>query len=273
MKKIVMIIAALLLCAQVFSQEINVMSYNIRMGEAKDGTNSWELRYPATFYMLDDQKPDVFGVQEAYDYQVEFILESFDKTYKAVGVGREDGKSKGEHMSIFYNKNVISLLKWGTFWLSETPEVPSLGWDAACIRTATWALMKHKKSGKKFYMVNTHLDHVGVEARKQGLLLISSRLAEINKEGYPLVLTGDFNVLKTDPSIQVIMEKMKSAREYAETSDDLGSYNGWGHASDQIDYIFYDGFSSCPKFETVTKSYCNRKFVSDHFPVRATLCF
>jgi len=267
-------LAAFLFIPQGFAQntQLKVMSYNIRNGEAKDGTNSWNMRYPATYLMLQDQAPDVFGVQEAYDYQVKFITTSLEQ-YKCVGVGREDGKSEGEHMSIFYDKKKIALIKWGTFWLSETPEVPSKGWDAACIRTATWALLKDKKSGKKFYMVNTHLDHVGKEARKNGLLLISERLASINKEGYPLILTGDFNVLPDDPSIQVIMERMKSARKYAAKTDDLDSYNGWGHGSAQIDYIFFDGFSACPQFETVTKQYDNRKFVSDHFPVTAILEF
>lgn len=275
MKKILLAaLTALMFIPQGFAQknELTVMSYNIRNGEAKDGTNAWNMRYYASYLMIDDQKPDVFGVQEAYDYQVKF-LETALVDYKSVGVGREDGKSEGEHMSIFYNKKKVSLLKWGTFWLSDTPEVPSKGWDAACIRTATWALMKSKKNGQKFYMVNTHLDHVGVEARKNGLLLISERLSEINKESYPIVLTGDFNVLPDDPSIKVIMDKMNSARKYAEKTDNLDSFNGWGHGSGQIDYIFYDGFSSCPYFETVTKPYDNRKFVSDHFPVKAVLVF
>ena len=138
--------------------ELSVISYNIRNGEAKDGTNSWQYRYPASAMMIMDQMPDIFGVQEAYDYQVRY-LDEFCDGYKCVGVGREDGKSKGEHMSIFYNTKTVKLLKWGTYWLSETPDKPSKGWDAACKRTATWALLKDKKNGKKFYYVNTHLDH------------------------------------------------------------------------------------------------------------------
>ena len=110
--------------------------------------------------MLTDQKPDVFGLQEALEDQVEFI-EMNCRDYKWVGVGRDNGKKEGEFMAIFYNKNTVSLLKWGTFWLSETPSKPSMGWDAACFRTATWALMKDKDTGRKFYFVDTHLDHVG----------------------------------------------------------------------------------------------------------------
>ena len=117
-------------------EAIKVMSYNIRLGVGEDGTNSWQYRCPATIEMLEEQQPDVFGVQEAYDFQIEFI-EEFARNYKSVGVGREDGKKEGEFMSIFWNKKTVSLLKWGTFWLSETPEQPSKGWDAACYRTAT----------------------------------------------------------------------------------------------------------------------------------------
>ena len=206
MKKIVLImLAALAAIPQVVTAKktagpdtLSVISFNIRMGEGKDGTNSWQYRCPATIYMLRDKRPDIFGLQEAFDYQVLFIEENM-RDYKSVGVGREDGKHEGEHMSIFYNKKTVSLLKWGTFWLSETPEKPSMGWDAACFRTATWALMKDKRSGHKFYYVNTHLDHVGKEAQKKGLALIVERIGEMNPEHLPMVLTGDFNVEGDDP--------------------------------------------------------------------------
>ena len=187
------------------------MSYNIRLGSGDDGTNSWQFRAPLTLEMIEDQAPDIFGVQEALGYQVEFIKE-FTKDYECVGVGREDGKKDGEHMSIFWNKKNIKLLKWGTFWLSETPNKPSMGWDAACYRTATWALMKEKKTGKKFYFVNTHLDHVGKEAQKNGLALIVEKIAEINPEGLPMVLTGDFNVKPDDPALKDLDASMKSTR-------------------------------------------------------------
>ena len=172
------------------AEELKVMSYNIRMGIAKDGTNSWEFRHPATIEMLKDQQPDIFGVQEAFEFQIKFI-EEYCRNYKSVGVGRDDGKKKGEYMSIFWNKKRVKLIKWGTFWLSETPDTPSKGWDAHCMRTATWALMKDKKTGRKFYYVNTHLDHKGKEAQKNGLKLIVDRIESINPQGYPMVLTGD----------------------------------------------------------------------------------
>ena len=253
------------------SEGLKVMSYNIRLGSANDGTNSWALRASATQNMLADQAPDVFGVQEALEYQVLFLEEMCG--YEYVGVGRENGKKEGEHMAIFWNKKKVSMLKWGTFWLSETPEEPSMGWDAACKRTATWAIMKDKKTGKKFCFINTHLDHEGKEAQKNGLKLIVDRLSEINPDGYPMVLTGDFNITPDNKALIDLDAKMQSARKIAEKTDSHDTYNGWGRGSGVIDYIYVSGFSSCPEFQTVVKRYKDRKFVSDHYPVFARLIF
>ena len=277
MKKIFLLAmaAAMLLPLTLSAKEpgrLVVISYNIRLGTANDGTNSWEYRYPASAMMIDDQKPDIFGLQEAYDFQVNYLTNACDG-YKSVGVGREDGKHEGEHMSIFYKKKNIKLLKWGTYWLSDTPDVPSMGWDAACKRTATWALMKDKRSGKKFYYVNTHLDHVGTEAREKGLNLIMDNIKKMNPEGLPLVLTGDFNMTIDNPNMDEIKVRMKNTREVAAKTDSHATFNGWGKSGSIIDYIWFSGFSSCPEYETVTTPYMDRAFISDHYPVKAVLVF
>ena len=282
MRKLTLIIAAVLMVLpftssaqkQTRDYDLKVMSYNIRLGTAKDGTNSWEYRYPATALMLKDQMPDVFGVQEAFDFQVKFITENI-KDYDCVGVGRDNGKSEGEHMSIFWNKKNVKMLKWGTFWLSETPEKPSKGWDAKCKRTATWALMKDKKTGKHFYYVNTHLDHRGSEARRQGLNLIVSRIDEINQKGYPMVLTGDFNMKPDDAALTGLEQRMQSARKIAPKTDNHATLNLWGKgkADMVIDYIYVSGFSACPEYHTVNEKYGQWKYISDHYPVYAKLIF
>ena len=255
-------------------KELKVMSYNIRMGIAKDGTNSWEFRCPATIEMLNAQKPDVFGVQEAFEFQIRFI-EEYCRDYKSVGVGRDDGKKKGEYMSIFWNKKTASLLKWGTFWLSETPDKPSKGWDAHCRRTATWALMKDKKTGKKFYFVNTHLDHKGKEAQKNGLKLIVDRIESINPQGYPMILTGDFNIKPDNAALIGLDSRMQSTRKIAADTDNHNTFNGWSvkPTDSVIDYIYISGFSSCPQYRTVTEKYAERPFVSDHYPIFARVIF
>ena len=251
---------------------LKVISYNIRNGEAEDGTNSWNFRYPATILMLRDQMPDIFGLQEAYEYQVKFIEENM-KEYKSYGIGREDGKKDGEFMSIFYNKNKVKMGKKGTFWLSETPRKPSCGWDGACRRTATWAFMKMKDSKKEFIYVNTHLDHVGVEARREGLALIVREIAKMNPKNLPVVLTGDFNVSPDDPCLVSLEGKMLSARDIAKKTDRHYTFNGWGHDEELIDYIYEKGFSAVPEFQTITKKYGQWKYISDHFPVAALLVF
>jgi endonuclease/exonuclease/phosphatase family metal-dependent hydrolase len=282
MRKLTLIVSAVLMVLpftssaqkQTRDYDLKVMSYNIRMGTAKDGTNSWEYRYPATAMMIQDQKPDVFGVQEAFDFQIRFIEDNFTD-YDCVGVGRDNGKSEGEHMSIFWNKKTIKMIKWGTFWLSETPEKPSKGWDAACKRTATWALMKDKNTGKMFYFVNTHLDHRGSEARRQGLNLIVSRIDEINQKGYPMVLTGDFNMKPDDAALTGLEQRMQSARKIAPKTDNHATLNLWGKgkADMVIDYIYVSGFSACTEYHTITEKYGTWKYISDHYPIYAKLIF
>ena len=256
------------------SEGLKVMSYNIRYGSAEDGTNSWKYRWPATVEMLNEVKPDVFGVQEALDFQVEFVSEMV-RDYKGYGVGREDGKHDGEHMAIFWNKKTVKMMKSGTFWLSETPEKPSMGWDAACYRTATWALMKDKKTGKKFYFVNTHLDHEGEEAQKNGLKLIVDRIASINPEGYPMVLTGDFNITPDNPGLVDLDKIMTSTRKIAKKTDSKGTFNGWrkDRPGPVIDYIYVSGFSEVSEYETITKEFAKKPFISDHYPIMSVLKF
>lgn len=254
--------------------KVTVISYNIRYGDAKDGTNSWPFRCSAASEMIGDQKPDVIGVQEALEYQLKFLKE-YTKGYVWIGVGRDDGRHKGEHMGIFYNKKTVSLVKWGTYWLSETPDKPSIGWDAKCRRTATWALFKDKRSGRKFFYVNTHLDHVGVQARSEGLKLIQEQIARINPKGWPLILGGDFNIEPDDPAIFQLDKSMKSTRDVAAKTDRHGSFNGWGKCNPEkiIDYLYYTGFRRCSSFETITKHYQDRTFISDHYPIKAVLEF
>ena len=277
MKRFFLILTAVILFPLALSAKgekegVIAMSYNIRYGTASDGTNSWQYRYGASAMMLDDQKPDVVGLQEALSDQVQYLTMALDKTYKAVGVGRDDGKKAGEIMAVLYNFKTTKLLKWGTFWLSDTPDVPSRGWDGACNRCATWAILKDKASGKKFFFVNTHIDHVGAEAQQKGVKLVADKIAELNKEGLPVIVTGDFNMDVSNASMAPMKEGFQNAREAAVVTDDHFSYNGWGKASSTIDYVWFKGFT-CTRFETVTKPYAERTFISDHFPVKAVLVF
>ena len=277
MKKLILAVAALaallpatLSCKK--AETFKVISYNIRLGTANDGDNAWENRKEATTAMLVDQDPLIFGVQEAMKNQLDYITENCPQ-YACVGVGREDGIEMGDHMSIFYKKDLVELEKWGTYWLSETPEEPSKGWDAACRRTATWALLKIKETGKEFFFVNTHLDHRGPEARKNGLALILDRIADMNPDDWPMILTGDLNVEPDDPCLTNLNTRMNSARAFAEKTTDKASFNGWGTAQEVIDYVYYSGFSKCLAFDVIDQTYAEKPYISDHYPVHAILQF
>ena len=175
--------------------------------------------------------------------------------------------------AIFYNKKTVELLEWGTYWLSETPDVPSKGWDARCKRTATWARLKIKGSGKEFFYVNTHLDHRGKVAQQKGLELIVKRIAEMNPDGLPMILTGDFNVKPDSPVLVDLDTKMLSARNTGEKTDARATFNGWGQSAWVIDYIYYSGFSACPEYETIVRQYKGVPYISDHYPIVARLVF
>ena len=139
--------------------QLKVMSFNIRYSSGDDGVNSWDNRKQAVPAMFADQQPTVLGVQEARLDQKTYMDENC-AGYKSIGVGRTDGQNAGEFMAIYYLDDAVKLEKWGTFWLSDTPDTPSIGWDASTYRTATWAVFTHYKSGRKFFYVNTHIDHV-----------------------------------------------------------------------------------------------------------------
>lgn len=251
---------------------LKVISYNIRNSRAHDGDNDWDKRKPATDAMIAEQQPDIFGLQEAYQNQVEYLKETCPD-YDCVGVPRDDGKEKGEIMSIFWNTKTQKMIKWGNFWLSETPEEPSYGWDAACRRTATWALLKDKRSNKKYYYVNTHLDHRGAVAQANGLKLIVDRIQDINPEGYPMVLTGDFNVTPDNPCLNSLVGRMESVRAIAPKTDTLATFNGWGKAAEVIDYVYISGFSKALSYETLNKTYLDIPYISDHYPIVAIIGF
>lgn len=257
-------------------KSLRVMSYNIRNSHAKDGENAWEKRREATPAMILDIHPDVFGIQEAYQDQVDYILEKCPD-YKMVGVGRDDGVQKGEQMSVYYDSKRFELIEWGTYWLSETPDVPSRGWDAACRRTATWTLLEQKATGRRFYFVNTHLDHVGANARREGLALVYNNILKMNPEGLPMVLVGDFNVFPDDECLKDISTLMLSARFNSAEADSIGSFNGFGEfgmdSLEKIDYIYFKGFSSSRRFKVVTKPYAGKPYISDHYPVYSDLMF
>ena len=178
--------------------EVRLMSFNIRYGSANDGPNRWPNRRELVFDVLRNHRPDCVGLQEALDYQIKAICDAVEG-YGLIGVGRDDGKSKGEFSAILYRKDRFEVSESGTFWLSDTPEKPaSITWGNACTRICTWARLVEKQSGRAFYMFNTHFDHVSQPSREKSAVLIVERIAA-RKHDEPFVLTGDFNVGEENP--------------------------------------------------------------------------
>lgn len=166
MKKVLLYLFTLLFSTNVvfakhLDNEMNVMSFNIRMSTKSDGANWWEYRKDLAANVIKFYDVDMFGAQEVLHNQLTDLLDRLPD-YGYVGVGREDGKTKGEYSPIFYRKDRFSVVKSGNFWLAEDMNaVGKKGWDAACERVATWAVFKDKESEKEFFFLNTHLDHMG----------------------------------------------------------------------------------------------------------------
>ena len=254
-----------------------LMSFNVRYQNSSDeqAGNGWSKRREGVYEMLRTEQPLLMGVQECLNAQRYDIVSNVPK-YDAIGIGRDDGKEKGEMMAIFYLRDSVTILDWGTFWLSTTPDQPGKGWDAACNRTCTWARCKHKRLGKEFFYFNTHLDHKGTTARIEGMKLIVAKMEELNPGGLPCILTADFNSQDNSEVFTPLQGKMQNARRTAPRSDTYATYNGFTSAnkgeSSIIDHIFYSGFTAT-EYKTVRDGWKNIDFISDHFPVYAILTF
>lgn len=273
MKRINKLVALLLFLSfcGTYGQNLKIMTYNIRLDVASDGENAWPNRKDFFTSQIQFYAPDVFGVQEAMPNQVNDIATALP-SYNHVGIARE-GDGKGESSSIFYKKDRFLVQQSNTFWLSETPDVISKGWNAAYNRVCTYALFKDLKTKKIFWVFNTHLDHIGEEARTKGLELILSKIEKVNTKGYPVFLMGDFNSEPTEERIISLKRRMNDTREISEEKPfgPSGTFNDFKH--DQpvtllLDYIFISKNSNLKiKKHAVLSDSIDLKYPSDHFPV------
>lgn len=272
---------------------LKVMSYNVRQSFGKDGPNSWCFRKEASARMLQLERPALLGLQETCPEQVVFF-DSIMVGYGRLGVGRDDGKLDGEMMSIYYDKNYFGLVDWGTFWLSDTPDQVSQGWDGACKRTCTWAVLFLRTTGQRVLFLNTHLDHVGKVARREGVRLIADRIKDLTAKygqgcDMPTFLTADFNTSSVNPIFDILKEQMREARATAPVADTGYTFNEWGKVKQQleangqdphnirlgatgnsdnepvIDHIFYR--AATPLTFRVLRDDYGVPFISDHYPV------
>lgn len=252
-------------------ENLRIMSFNIRCLNV--GTDSWEDRIGIVSQTILDSEADSIGVQEATPEWMETLNTTVAEKYAYVGVGRDDGDNNGEYSAIFYLKDKYEVIESGTFWLSETPEKPSKGWDAACNRICTWARLKNKETGEEYVHMNSHFDHVGISARKNSVSLILERAKAFGD--IPVVFTADMNVKEGSSNYLQFTESMYfyDTKHLAPDTMDYCTYHDTkpnAHKDDVIDYVMInDGFDAV-SYKVVTQGIDGR-FVSDHYPIYADI--
>ncbi len=258
----------------VYGQEIKVMTYNIKYDNVNDTVNNWNDRKEKLVELIKHYGPSFIGMQEALHRQVTYIDSSLTD-FSYIGVGRDDGKQKGEYSEIHYDSTQYKVLENNTFWLSDTPDKPSVGWDAALERICTYGLFENLESGEKLWVFNTHFDHKGETARKNSAELIVKKIKEINMDNLPVVLTGDFNLTPDEKAIHLIKNYMQDGKEIVSTPfyGTSGTFNGFEPdriLDHRIDYIFVKNLK-VENYTHIDDRMENLKYISDHFPVLATL--
>ncbi|MFN3528649.1 MAG: endonuclease/exonuclease/phosphatase family protein [Bacteroidia bacterium] len=247
-----------------------VVSYNIRFDTSKDGPNAWPHRKKRLANQLLSHQPALIGMQEVLHHQLTDLLELFPAYYQYIGVGRDDGRQRGEYAPIWYDNRHFRLLQQGNFWLSENPERPSKGWDAACYRICTWAAFETLNEKRNLWVFNTHLDHQGAEARQQSAQLLHQMASRI-PAGDPVLLMGDFNSQPQDAPYQYLSEAgWLDSRATAEKREGpIGTFPGFGgeRLEKRIDYLFYKNLPPPHGYLVDGPPDREQPFASDHLPV------
>lgn len=304
MKRILFVLLAFILVGIQVSEakELTVASFNIRYHNSSDSINGngWKQRCPVICGLIRFNDFEVFGAQEVLHDQLLDMLTGLPG-YDYIGVGRDDGKTKGEYAPIFYQKDKFKALESGHFWLSEITDRPNKGWDAALPRICTWAKFEDLETGFEFFFFNLHMDHIGVEARKNSAKLVLKKVTEIcaNK---PVILTGDFNVDQHSPNYAVLerSDLLNDAYEVATVRYALnGTFNNFKadrKTDSRIDHVFVSPSFTVERYGILTDTYRTEiedskseksgnfpkevsltKYVartpSDHFPVKVVISF
>ena len=280
MKSYCFLLAFLLICffpTVSHAQKLTVGTYNIRLDIPGDTANLWSKRAPAVVALIRFHDFDVLGTQEGFSNQLDDITRALPE-YARYGKGRDDGKDKGEHSAILYRKDRFKLLDKGDFWLSETPDKPSLGWDATCCkRICSWVYLQDLETGNSFYFFNAHYDHEGMQARRESSKLILSRIKQIAGEK-PIILAGDFNGDHGSEWYRSLENSAKLQDTYLLVENPYAnnaSFNGFKSevkGTGIIDHVFVSDDFITHRWGLLTDTY-RGKFPSDHFPVLVELSY
>lgn len=284
------------------AEKLTVASFNVRYHNSSDSIkgNGWKQRCPLICNLIRFNDFEVFGAQEVLHDQLKDMLTGLPE-YDYIGVGRDDGKTKGEYAPIFYQKDKFIALESGHFWLSEITDRPNKGWDAALPRICTWAKLKDNETGFVFFFFNLHMDHIGVEARKNSAKLVLKKITEMCGDN-PVILTGDFNVDQNSPNYAVLEgsdllnDSYKAAKIRYALNGTFNDFKPDSKTESRIDHVFVSPSFTVERYGVLTDTYRTEisesksekssnfpkevsltKYVartlSDHFPVKVILDF
>ncbi len=247
-----------------------VMTYNIKYDNPNDSLNNWDNRKLEIVDMFKYYEPNIFGIQEALEHQLTYLDQKLIN-YSRIGVGRDDGKQKGEFSPIYYDKSKFLLIEESTFWLSDQDDVVSVGWDASMERICTYGLFEDKISQQKTLVFNTHFDHIGQIAREMSARLILNKINEINKRNHPIILMGDFNSEPESDPIKIFKKELKDGAEISPGNiyGPVGTYTGFTKneiPKRRIDFIFVKDLKVL-KYRHIDDKMKNNNYLSDHLPV------
>jgi endonuclease/exonuclease/phosphatase family metal-dependent hydrolase len=252
-------------------ENLKIMTYNIRYDNVNDGKNQWSKRKEFLSNQIAYNEVDIFGIQEGLHHQV-IYLDSVFVDYNYIGVGRDDGKTKGEYSAIFYNSKKFKVIKENTFWLSETPNEISVGWDASMERICTYGLFETLATKQQFFVFNTHFDHIGTAARFNSAELILQKINELNPDNLPVLVMGDFNLTPETEPILVLSKELNDSKNISKLKPfgPKGTFNGFKFnepVTARIDYIFTSKNNISVKKYAVLSDSKDCKYPSDHLPV------
>ena len=282
MKKFLIVFTLFTLQSFLSAFEIDAVAFNIRFDNPKDGENAWPNRKEMVGKWIESESPDVIGLQEALRHQINDI-KKVATAYSEYGVGRDDGKSRGEHCTILYLKKRFTLDKkdCGTFWFSDTPEkIASKSWGNEIPRICTWARLIHKKTGKGFYVYNVHYDHQSQSSRIGASNLIIERISNRKQSNEPIILMGDFNAAEKNPAITVFKEEpLKLVDTFRVVKPDekmvktFHGFRGGSFMGGKIDHVFILPKTAKVRSAEIVRFNKDKRYLSDHYPVRAKLSF
>jgi len=254
---------------QLQASPLHVMSYNIRYDNPRDGADAWPERREAMVAWLREQAPDVLALQEALRRQLDDLA---PLGYQELGVGRDDGRTRGEYAAILYDPRRLEALEQGTFWFSDTPDVPgSRSWGNNVTRICTWARFRERGGGHTFYLFNVHLDHESQPSRERSVQALLLAIRERRHPADPVIVTGDFNVTPSNPALRAMSPQFLDSYPSRDSLD--GTFNGFraDTTRGKIDFVFVDRGWAVLRSAILHPLTPAGRQLSDHYPVSATL--